>query len=153
MSLAVIAAGMLAREPHRLAAVSLAALALPVFDPGNARDIGFQLSMAAVLGIVTVGLDLVRLRRQWVPLAAWPLDRPSWPALLWTLGAGCDGLAIGVAASLATASLLAWHFGTANPWGAPVTLVATPPTAIALWLGLPLMALDGLWSGGPWAGL
>lgn len=46
MSLAVIAAGMLAREPHRLAAVSLAALVLLVIDPGNAGDIGFQLSSA-----------------------------------------------------------------------------------------------------------
>lgn len=153
MALAVIAAGMLAREPHRLAAVSLAALVLLLIDPGNAGDIGFQLSLAAVLGIVTLGLDLVRLRRQWLPLAPWPLDRPSWRGLLWTAGAGCDGLAIGVAASLATAPLLAWHFGTANPWGAAVTLVATPPTAFALWLGLPLMTLDGLWPGGPWAGL
>lgn len=153
MALAVIAAGMLAREPHRLAAVSLASLALLLIDPGHAGDIGFQLSLAAVLGIVTLGLDLVRLRRRHLPLAPWPLDRPSWRALLWTGGAACDGLAIGLAASLATAPLLGWHFGTANPWGALVTLVATPPTALALWLGLPLMALDGLWPGGPWAGL
>jgi hypothetical protein len=95
----------------------------------------------------------VRLRRRWLPLAPWPLDRPSWRALLWTAAATGDGLAIGGAASLAITPVLAWHFGTANPWGALATLVATPPTAVALWLGLPLMACDGLWPGGPWAGL
>lgn len=153
MSLAVVAAGALAREPHRLAAVALAALALVVIDPRNASDLGFQLSLAAVLGIVTLGLDLCALRRRWLPLQPWPLDRPTWRGLLLISGVSLDGLAIGVAATLATTPIIAWTFGTANPWSPLTTLAATPPTAAALWLGLPLMALDGCWPTGPWEGL
>ena len=153
MGLAVVAAGLLAREPHRLGAVSLAALMLVVIDPGNAQDLGFQLSLAAVLGIVTLGTDLVRLRVQALPLQPWPLDRPSWRLLLFSARATLDGLAIGLAASLATAPVIAWHIGTANPWSPFTTLLATPPTTVALWTGLPCMVLSSLWPDGPWAGL
>jgi competence protein ComEC len=153
MSVAVFAAGLLAREPHRLAAVSLAAGGLIVIDAGNARDIGFQLSLAAVLGIITVGLDLVRLRKAWLPLSAWPLDRPAWRVALFSGGALADGVCIGVAASLATLPLVAWHFGVINPWSPLATLAATPPTTGALWIGLPCLVVAGLFPGGPWEGL
>lgn len=153
MGLAIVAAGLLAREPHRLATVSLAALALLLIDPGNAQDLGFQLSLAAVLGIVTLGTDLVRLRTQVLPLTAWPLDRPTWRVVLFGTRTTLDGLAIGIAATLATAPIIAWHFGTVNPWSPLTTLLATPPTTVALWTGLPCVALAGTWPGGPWEGL
>ncbi len=153
MGLAVVAAGLLAREPHRLGAVSLAALVLMLIDPGNAQDLGFQLSLAAVLGIVTLGTDLVRLRTQVLPLDPWPLDRPLWRVLLFGGRTTLDGLAIGLAASLATAPVIAWHLGTANPWSPFTTLLATPPTTVALWTGLPCVVLGGLWPDGPWSGL
>jgi competence protein ComEC len=153
MGLAVVATGMLAREPHRLAAVSLAALALALLDPANATDIGFQLSLAAVLGIVTLGLDLVRLRQAWVGLRPWPLDRPTWRVLLFAASGALDGLAIGVAATLATMPLIAWYFSTMNPWSPLTTLLATPPTTVALWLGLPCLALGGFAPDGPWEGV
>jgi ComEC/Rec2-related protein len=153
MGLGLTAAGLLAREPHRLGAVSLAAIALLLIDPGNASDLGFQLSLAAVLGIVTLGTDLVRLRRRWLPLTPWPLDRPTWRGALLAAHLTLDGLAIGIAASLATAPLIAWHFGTVTPWAPLTTLLATPPTTVALWAGLPCVVLDGLWPSGPWEGL
>jgi hypothetical protein len=65
----------------------------------------------------------------------------------------CDGLAIGFAACLAITPLIAWVFGTANPWSPLTTLAATPPTTLALWAGLPYIVLDGLWPTGPWDGL
>ncbi len=153
MGLALVLAGLCAREPHRLAAVSLAALALVVINPANASDLGFQLSLVAVLGIITLGLDLVRLRQQWLPLQPWPLDRPVWCGVLASTRMACDGLAIGFAACLAITPLLAWVFGTANPWSPLTTLAATPPTTLALWAGLPYIVLDGLWPNGPWDGL
>ena len=153
MGLAVLLMGLLARAPHRLAAISLAALALIAWDPGNAADIGFQLSLVAVLGIVTMGLDLVALRERWLPLRPWPLDRPPWRWLLLAARGTLDGLAIGVAATLATAPVLAWHFGTANPWSPFTTLLAGPPSTLALWLGLPCLVLGGWFPGGPWEGL
>ncbi len=153
MGLAIVAAGLLAREPHRLGAVSLAALALLLIDPGNAQDLGFQLSLAAVLGIVTLGANVVRLRTQVLPLKPWPLDRPTWRGLLFTTRTTLDGLAIGIAATLATMPIIAWHFGTVNPWSPLTTLLATPPTTVALWIGLPCVTLAGIWPDGPWEGL
>jgi competence protein ComEC len=153
MGLAVIAAGLMAREPHRLAAVSLAALVLIALDPANATDVGFQLSLAAVLGLLTLGVDLVHLRQRWLPLAPWPLDRAAWRGLLFAVRAASDGLCIGFGATLATMPIVAWYFGSATPWSPLTTLLATPPTTAALWLGLPVIALGGVFPHGPWEGL
>jgi ComEC/Rec2-related protein len=153
MGLAIVLAGLWAREPHRLGAVSLAALGLVVINPANASDLGFQLSLVAVLGIITLGMDFVHLRQQWLPLQPWPLDRPLWCGVLACTRMACDGLVIGFAACLAITPLLAWVFGTANPWSPLTTLAATPPTTLALWAGLPYLVLDGLWPNGPWQGL
>lgn len=153
MAVAVLLCQALMREPHRLAAVSLAALALVAWEPAMARDIGFQLSLAAVLGIVTLGLDLIDLRKRALPLAPWPLDRPAWRLCLWGGRALVDGAAIGLAATLATMPLIAWHFGQAAPWAWLTSLAAGIPATVALWAGLPLIAASGLWPGGPWDGL
>jgi ComEC/Rec2-related protein len=153
MSLAVIAYSALAREPHRLGPVSLAALTLVLWDPSMARDIGFQLSLAAVLGIVTLGLGLVHLRQSVLPLRAWPLDRPAWRVGLWLARSSVDSLAIGLAATLATAPLVAWHFGMVAPWAWLTSLVAGVPATLALWAGLPLLLCAGVWPAGPWEGL
>ncbi len=153
MALAMTLYALTAREPHRLGAVSLAALALVLWDPGVAHDLGFQLSLAAVLGIMTLGLDLMHLRQRWLPLAALPLTRPTWRVLLFATRTTCDGLAIGTAASLATAPVLVATFGTISPWSPLTTLLVSPPTTVALWTGLPLLGLAGAWPNGPWEGL
>lgn len=153
MALAVAAMDALSREPHRLAAASAAALLLVGLQPEMASNVGFQLSLAAVLGIVTLGIDLVALRQRLLPLAPWPLDRPSWRGGLWCARASLDGLAIGVAASLATAPLVGWWFCVANPWSPLATLLAAAPTTGALWLGLPCLTLAGAFPHGPWEGL
>ncbi len=153
MELSVIAMGVMAREPHRFAAMSLSVIVLLVMDPLYATDIGFQLSIVAVAGIITLGMDLARLRERALPLAAWPLDRPAWRGLLWCGRSACDGFAIGISATLATAPIIAWHFCTAYPWSALATLFASPPATGALWLGLPCLGLDGLFPNGPWEGL
>lgn len=153
MAVAVILCTALRREPHRLGPVSLAALALVAWDPAMARDIGFQLSLAAVLGIVTLGMDLVHLRERLAPLRPWTLDRPIWRLLLWLARAGCDGVLIGIAATLATAPLIAWHFGQLAAWSWITSLPAGVPATVALWAGLPLMLCAGCWPGGPWEGL
>lgn len=153
MSLALVLFALLAREPHRLGAVSLAALALVLWDPGIAHDLGFQLSLAAVLGLMTLGVDLMHLRERLIPLMPWPLDRPTWRLLLFGARSTCDGLCIGVAATIAVAPVLALAFGSVSPWSALTTLLASPPTTVALWTGLPLMGLAGVWPNGPWEGL
>jgi competence protein ComEC len=153
MVLVVTAAAVSGREPHRLGPVSLAALSLVLIDPGQARDAGFQLSLAAVLGIVTLGTDLIALRQKHLGLRPWPLDRPTWRGLLWCVRTTIDGLLVGAAATLATTPLVAWWFATANPWGVLATAVAGPCATAALWLGLPWLGLTSLWPDGPWTGL
>jgi competence protein ComEC len=152
MSVALIVCAVAAREPHRLAAVSLAALAMVAADRDAIADRGFQLSLAAVLGIATLGLDLVDLRRRALPLVPWTLDRPIWRGLLFSARSSLDGLAIGGAATLATLPLIAHHYGTANPWSPIASLIVAVPSTLALWLGLPCVALSAGFPDGPWHG-
>ena len=153
MALAMTLYALSAREPHRLGAVSLAALGLVLWDPAMARDLGFQLSLAAVLGIMTLGLDLMDLRARWWPLAALPLTRPTWRVVLFSGRNLLDGLAVGFAATVATAPVLAATFGNVSLYSPVTTLLVSPPTTVALWTGLPLLGLAGAWPDGPWEGL
>lgn len=153
MAFALAGAALVGRETHRLAAPALAILVLLAWDPSLAHDRGFQLSMAAILGILTLGRELIAWRSQRWPLTAWPLDRAPWRLLLFASRSACDGLAVGVAAALATAPLVGLHFHTANPWSPLSSLVASLPATAALWLGLPTLAASGLWPDGPWEGL
>lgn len=153
MTVAVAAAALARREPHGLGPVALAALALLAIDPGTAADRGFQLSLAAMLGILTLGRQLIAWRTARWPLAPWPLDRPVWRMLLAGVRSACDGFAIGLAAWLATWPVVAWHFGSATPWSPLTSLLVALPTTIALWLGLPTLLLGGLFPDGPWGGL
>ena len=153
MALAMTLYALSAREPHRLGAVSLAALGLVLWDPAMARDLGFQLSLAAVLGIMTLGIDLMALRARWWPLAALPLTRPTWRLVLFSGRNLLDGLAVGFAATVATAPVLAATFGNVSPYSPVTTLLVSPPTTVALWTGLPLLGLAGAWPDGPWEGL
>lgn len=163
------AAGLLAtlagRRASRLYALALALLVTLAVDPGVAGDVGWQLSFAAVLGIL---------------LLAAPLRE----AIASRLGAGrwrralAEGVAVTVAATLATAPLIAYRFETLSTTTLVANVLAMPAVAPAMWLGmasaaasqvpgLPLQPLNGLdalllayvaqiaaWCGGPsWAEL
>jgi competence protein ComEC len=92
-------------------------------DPGVAADVGWQLSFAAVLGIL---------------LLATPLRR----AIVARLGAGrwrralAEGIAVTVAATLATAPLIAFHFETLSTTTLAANVLAMPAVAPAMWLGM-----------------
>jgi len=130
------------RRASRLYALVLAAVVTLAIDPGMAADVGWQLSFAAVLGIL---------------LLASPLrDR-----LLGSLGQGrwrralAEGVAVTVAATLATAPLIAFHFETLSTTTLIANVLALPAVAPAMWLGMcsaglaqlpgvPLEPLNGL---------
>lgn len=153
MAVAFFGYRLLARRPHRLAAISLAIIALVLWDPAQVRTVSFQLSVAAVLGIATLGLDLVAWRTRHWPLRPWPLDRPVWRGVLWLGRGASDGLAIGIAATLAVMPLLGWHFGEAQPWSPLASVVVAIPLSLALITGLVYLVASSLWLAGPWAGL
>ena len=152
MAAVLIIANMLGRDLHRFAALSLSVIILLLIDPLSAREIGFQFSVAAVAGIVTLGLSLRQLRVRYLPLQAWPLDRPVWRFLLFSGRATADALCVGIAASLAIAPLLAAHIGLANPWSPLATVVVTPIIALILASGAVYLFLASLWATGPWQG-
>jgi competence protein ComEC len=135
MGLAGIAAMAASRPASRSYALLLAAAATLAWNPRSWTDPGWQLSFAAVAGILLVGVPLARgLRRIGAELL--PSGRDNQPVLLAALGALADGVAITVAATLATAPLLAHHFGSVPLAGLPANLLALPAVAPAMWLGM-----------------
>ena len=121
------AAGLLAtlagRRPSRWYALGLAAALTVAVDPAIAADVGWQLSFAALVGILLVATPLREAIETWI-------------------GAGqarrvlAEGVALTVAATLATAPLIAFHFGTFSFVSLPANLLALPAVAPAMWLGM-----------------
>jgi competence protein ComEC len=142
MGAAGIAAMALSRPASRWYALVLAAAVTLAVNPRACLEPGWQLSFAAVAGILTLGPPLQRLftwaatapaRR--APAGRAPARRA--PALVGRLGRGlAEGAAITVAATLATGPLLAHHFGSVPLAGLPANLLALPAVAPAMWLGM-----------------
>ncbi|HKO36832.1 MAG TPA: ComEC/Rec2 family competence protein [Solirubrobacterales bacterium] len=130
------------RRSSRFYALALAAAVTLAIDPSVAADVGWQLSFAAVLGILLLASSLQR------GISA-RLGKGPWRRAL------ADGLAVTVAATLATAPLIAFHFETLSTTTLAANLLALPAIAPAMWLGmcgaglaqlpgLPLEPLNGL---------
>jgi competence protein ComEC len=140
------AAGVLAtlggRRGSRLYALALAALVTLAIDPGIGADVGWQLSFAAVLGILLLASPLRRAIEA-------RLGKGSWRRVL------AEGVAVTVAATLATAPLIAFHFERISTTTLAANVLALPAVAPAMWLGMcgaglaqvpgvPLEPLNGL---------
>ena len=130
------------RRGSRVYALALAALVTLSIDPGVAADVGWQLSFAAVLGILLLASPL----REAV---AARLGAGAWRRAL------AEGVAVTVAATLATAPLIAFHFETLSTTTLVANVLAMPAVAPAMWLGMcsaglaqlpgvPLEPLNGL---------
>jgi competence protein ComEC len=120
------AAGVLAayagRPRSRAYAVLLAAFATLALNPRASGDPGWQLSFAAVLGIIV-----------WVSPLRELLGRSRTGA---ARGALLDGAAVTIAATLATAPLMAHDFEAVPAASLPANLLALPAVAPAMWLGM-----------------
>jgi competence protein ComEC len=161
------AAGLLAtltgRRTSRLYALGLALVVTLAIDPSVAVDVGWQLSFAAVLGIILLA----------APLRNWLLRRlgsgastsrarreragsgsPSSTAGPWRR-ALAEGIAVTVAATVATAPLIAFVFEEISLTSVAANVLALPAVAPAMWLGMlsaalaqipgiPLAPLNGL---------
>jgi len=116
------------RRASRLYALALAAVVTLAIDPSVAGDIGWQLSFAAVLGILLLATPL------WRAIAA-RLGEGPWRRAL------AEGLAVTIAATLATAPLIAFHFETLSTTTLVANVLAMPAVAPAMWLGMCSAAL------------
>lgn len=111
------------RRASRLYALALAAVVTLAIDPSIAADVGWQLSFAAVLGILLLAS----------PLRAAIASRIGSAGLA---GALADGAAMTIAATLATAPLIAYHFEALSTATLVANLLALPAVAPAMWLGM-----------------
>src|SRR3954454_17345810 len=125
MGAAGIVALTASRPASRSYALLLAAAATLALNPRVSGDPGWQLSFAAVAGIL---------------LLAPPLREALAPAPRWF----AEGVAVTIAATLFTAPLLAHHFGSVPLASLPANLLALPAVAPAMWLGMLKIALGQL---------
>jgi competence protein ComEC len=111
------------RRASRFYALTLAAIVTLAIDPHVASDVGWQLSFAAVVGI----LLLATLLREAI---ATRIGSGGWRRVL------AEGAAVTIAATLATAPLIAHDFGTVSTATLIANLLAMPAVAPAMWLGM-----------------
>ncbi len=128
MGVAGLLATLSGRRTSRLYALALAAVVTLAVDPSVAGKVGWQLSFAAVLGILLLAS----------PIRDWILTR---------LGHGrrrrvlAEGIAITIAATLATAPLIAYVFEEISLTSLLANVLALPAVAPAMWLGMVSAAL------------
>ncbi len=130
-----VLATLVGRRSSRLYGLAVAAVVTLAIDPGIAADVGWQLSFAAVLGIVALAAPIRRAIVARIGRAGWR-------------GALAEGAAMTIAATLATAPLIAFHFEAVSTTTLVANLLALPAVAPAMWLGM-LVAAGGQVPGFP----
>jgi competence protein ComEC len=138
MGAAGVAAALASRPRSRAHVLLLATAVTLVLNPRATGDPGWQLSFAAVVGIM---LWAGPLRNRLLPD-----DRSGGPTGHRLRDALADGVAVTTAATLATAPLIAHQFGVVSIASLPANLLALPAVAPVMWLGM----LAGLAGQLPW---
>jgi competence protein ComEC len=123
------------RRASRLYGLAVAAVVTLAIDPHIGSDVGWQLSFAAVLGILALAPPLRAAVASRIGSRGWR-------------GPFAEGVAMTVAATLSTAPLIAFHFGEFSSTTLVANLLALPAVAPAMWLGM-LAAVGGQVPGFP----
>jgi competence protein ComEC len=129
MGAAGVVAALASRPRSRWYALLLAAGATLTIDPRASADVGWQLSFAAVVGILLWSRPIAGL------LGGEPGS---------VRAALAEGAAMTLSATIATAPLMAHHFGTLSLTSVPANLVALPAEAPVMWLGMLAAAIGQL---------
>ena len=128
MGAAGIVAALAGRPRSRWYALVLAAFVTLALNPRAAADVGWQLSFAAVAGILLWSAPLRDLLLG--SAASGGRDGASIRRGL------AEGAALTIAATLATAPLMAHHFEAFSLASLPANLLALPAVAPVMWLGM-----------------
>ena len=123
MGIAAIAAALVGRPALRWYVVLLASTVTLAVNPRTSGDVGWQLSFAAVIGILLWSSRLAAL-------VSGEAARGS------PRRAVAEGASVTLAATLATAPLMAHHFDSFSLAALPANLLALPAVAPAMWLGM-----------------
>jgi len=131
------------RDTPALQSLALACAVTLILSPEACTDAGFQLSYAAVLGIIAAGGPAADLcakpteeERLTPPEARTPMQKLRWRTRKFLLG----GLCVSLAATLAGVPLTLGLFGSASWGGVFVNLVLVPLSEIPLMLGMASVA-------------
>ena len=131
------------RDTPALQSLALACAVTLLLSPEACADAGFQLSYAAVLGIIVAGAPAAELcarpteEERLTPAGArTATQKLRWRARKFLLG----GLCVSLAATLAGTPLTLGHFGVASWGGVFVNLVLVPLSEIPLMLGMASVA-------------
>ena len=143
MGLAGLAALAASRPASRVFVLALAVAVTLLINPRAAADVGWQLSFVAVAGIAVLAGPV---RRRIEALLPGPDGGPG------AHGTGpvaslYDGVAVTVAASVATAPLMAFHFDRIPVATVAANLAALPAVAPAMWLGMAAAGVGAVWGG------
>ena len=123
MGALTVLATLAGRRSSRLYGLAVAAIVTVAIEPRIAADVGWQLSFAAVVGILLLSAPL----------------RGAIAARIGSRGAAgalAEGAALTIAATLATAPLIAYRFGAISTTTLLANLLALPAVAPAMWLGM-----------------
>ncbi|UCS93760.1 ComEC family competence protein [Echinicola marina] len=118
-------AQVMSRSPSIINSLALSAVVLLVLQPFIIYEVGFQLSYAAVLGIVVLQ---PRIRRLWLP-------KNKLLYYLWEISS------VSIAAQLATFPISAYYFHVFPNYGLLANLWAIPGAFLIMALGLPYLLL------------
>ncbi len=119
MGAAGLVAALAGRPASRWYALGLAAVVTLALNPRASGEVGWQLSFAAVVGLLAL-----------VPRWREALRRVRVPGPL------ADAAAVTAAATIATAPLMAFHFEQVSLASLPANLAAAPAVAPIMWLGM-----------------
>lgn len=128
MGVAAIVALLAARRSDRIYLPLLAAAATLLLDPRVGADVGWQLSFAAVIGISLWAASLRDL------FDAGAADRSRLGR--WLRRPLAEGAGLTIAATIATAPLLAHHFEQISVASLLANLLVLPAVAPVMWLGM-----------------
>jgi ComEC/Rec2-related protein len=134
MVFTVLQLGDLIKKPkYPINSLCLATLILFFFDPEIIYDVGYQLSFAAVYGILSFQKPITSM---WSP-------RANWQKKIW------DDIALTLSATLATSPIILFYFHQFPVYFLLANLVAVPLSNGLIYMGIGLLALSWI----PWVKL
>lgn len=119
------------RESSAYNQLALSAFLLLCYDPAFIKDIGFQLSYLAVLGIMICN------KRLYNTLSF----KRTWQQKIW------EATALAIAAQAVTLPLCLYHFGQFPLYFLPANLLAVPLSTVILYAEMILMCVQTQWLG------
>lgn len=128
-SVSLMARG-LGRQNSSLPAIGFAAAVMVAVSPEILKSLSFQLSFAAIAGISVLTSRITSTADRLVP--GLRINEPDSNRLLVAL---ISGIAVSIAATLATWPLIAVNFGGAPVWGGLATVVILPAVPLLIVIG------------------